>query len=83
MEELIDHFRPIFECLQHIGLKINVDKCKFATNKLSFLGHEIDETEISPLPKKISAIQNFPQLESLRQLRRFIELSNYYQRFLP
>ena len=45
------------------------------------MGHEIDGTGISPLPEKITAIQNFPQPESLRQLRRFIELTTFINDF--
>lgn len=46
----------LFEHLQYLGLKINVNKCIFGVKKLSFLGHEIDKTEIFPLPEKIATI---------------------------
>ena len=45
MEEHIEYLQLAFERRQHFGLKINA-KCIFGTNKLSFLGREIDETEI-------------------------------------
>ena len=43
----------------------------------------IDEQGITPVPEKVTAIQNFPQPTSLRQLRRFLGLVNYYRRFVP
>ena len=43
----------------------------------------IDEQGITPVPEKVTAIQNFPQPTSLRQLRRFLGLVNYYRRFIP
>ena len=82
-EEHYDHLQQVFERLAHFGLKINVEKCIFGANKLNFLGHEIDETGIAPLPEKVSAIQNFEQPTSLRQLRRFIGMINYYRQFIP
>ena len=43
----------------------------------------IDEQGITPVPEKVTAIQNFLQPTSLRQLRRFLGLVNYYRRFIP
>ena len=82
-EEHLDHLKQVFERLTHFGLKINVQKCTFLAEKLQFLGHEIDATGIAPLPEKVSAIQNFETPTSLRQLRRFLGLINYYRQFIP
>ena len=71
----------VFERLAHFGLKINVSKCDFAASKSNFLGHMMDEQGITPVPEKVTAIQNFPQPTSLRQLRRFLGLvifKNYF-----
>ena len=78
-----DHLLQVFERLAHFGLKINLSKRDFAVSKLNFLGHMIDEQGITPVPEKVRAIQNFPQPTSLRQLRRFLGLVNYYRRFIP
>ena len=43
----------------------------------------IDEQGIIPVPEKVTARRNFPQPTSLRQLRRFLGLVNYYCRFIP
>ena len=43
----------------------------------------IDEQGITPVPEKVTAIQNFPQLTLLWQLQRFLGLVNYYRRFIP
>ena len=66
-----------FERRAHFGLKINISKCDFAVSKLNFLGHMIDEQGITPIPEKVTAIQNSPQPTSLRQLRRFLGMVNY------
>ena len=79
----IEHLQLVSERLQQFSLKITADKCISDTNKLSFLGHENNETGILPLPEKIATILNSPQPESFRQLRRFIELTKFYRRFLP
>lgn len=55
----------------------------FLKPKLNLFGHEIDQECISFLSGKVNAIQNFLQLTSVRQLRRFLGLMNYDRRFLP
>ena len=83
IKEHQDYLLQVFERLTHFGLKINLSKCEFAVSKLNFLGHMIDEQGITPVPEKVTVIQNFPQPTSLRQLRRFLGLVNYYRRFIP
>lgn len=73
------HLEQAFHRLSYFGLKISVHKCVFGEPKINFLGHEIDNESISLLPDKLEAITNFPQPTSLRQLRRFTGLINYYR----
>ena len=83
IKEHQDHMQLVFQRLADFGLKINVNKRDFAVSKLNFLGYVIDEHGITPVPEKVAAIQNFPQPTSLRPLRRFLCLINYYHRFIP
>ena len=50
---------------------------------MDFLGHRISADGISPLPAKVKAIQEFPLPTSLRKLREFLGLINFYHRFVP
>ena len=43
----------------------------------------VDSSGIRPLPDRVKAITDFTRPESLRQLRRFLGLVNYYRRFIP
>lgn len=36
-----------------------------------------------PVPEKVEAIKSFQEPTTLRQLRRFLGLINYYRRFIP
>ena len=73
----------LFSRLSEYGVVINPAKCQFGATNLDFLGHHIDEQGIHPLDEKITTISEFPRLTSVRQLRRFLGLINFYQRFLP
>ncbi|KAF2343806.1 Integrase catalytic core, partial [Trinorchestia longiramus] len=59
-----------------------VAKCKFGKSRLKYLGHEISQTGLKPLPCKVDAIRAFPKPETQKQLRRFLGSVNFYHRFI-
>lgn len=70
MHEHEIHLEKVFECLQHFGLKLNLDKCVFAVPKLTFLGHIIDKQGLTPLHDKIDTISEFPIPKTIRQFTK-------------
>ena len=62
---------------------INLSKCEFCVNHLTFLGHFVPVQGIEPLPDKVEVIQQFPQTNTSRKLRKFLGLINFYHRFIP
>ena len=62
---------------------INPSKCVFGASSLDLLGHHVSPTGISPLKAKVQAIQDFPPPMSVKQLREFLGLVNFYCCFLP
>ncbi|GFT91055.1 retrovirus-related Pol polyprotein from transposon 297 [Nephila pilipes] len=38
---------------------------------------------ISPIPEKVVVITNFPIPETVKELRRFLAIWNFYRRFIP
>ena len=72
----------ILSVLNEYGIKLKLPKCSFATESVQYLGHVISHNSVHPSPDKIDAIQRFPRPLSLRQLRRFLELAQYYRRFI-
>lgn len=83
VDEHKKHLRIVFERLRQFGLSINVSKCQFGQSKIHFLGHIVDATGIHPTPEKVSAIENFVEPTTAKQLKRFIAMINYYRRFIP
>ena len=79
----MQHLKEVFERLSHFGLHINLEKCVFGAPSMDFLGHRIDENGITPLPEKVASIQDFPTPTSMKQLRRFLGMINFYRRFIP
>ena len=82
-EERKNHLCMVFKCLQDYGILINPSKYELGIPQLQFLGHQIDNQGIRPLPDKVQAVKEFPQPTTTRKLREFLELVNFYHRFLP
>ena len=67
--------------LQQNNITLKIDKSKFITQRLPFLGYILSETGITPSPEKVEAIQNFPKPRNVRQLQSFLGICNYYRKF--
>lgn len=62
---------------------INVSKCVFGAPEVTFLGYRISESGTRPLDTKVQAIRDFPPPKTVKQLRGFLGMANFYRRFLP
>jgi len=81
--EHFKHLEQLFHRLQEQGLIINLKKCQFLKSNLNFLGHLVSPDGIKPSPEKVEAIKNFKRPETVKELRRFLGIVNFYRRFLP
>ncbi|CAH2083764.1 unnamed protein product [Euphydryas editha] len=78
-----DHLRQLFTRLNEYGMVINISKCVFGVPSVKFLGYSLSVAGTKPLPEKVQAIQNFPVPKTVRELRRFLGMLNFYRRFIP
>ena len=63
-------------------MTINPSKCTFAKKEVQFLGYIINENGTRPLAKTVKAIEDFPKPATVKQLRRFLGIINFYRRFI-
>ncbi|GBN27706.1 Transposon Tf2-6 polyprotein [Araneus ventricosus] len=80
--EHLKHLEEVYHRFQRYGLVINAGKCVFGQPSVKFLGYLISEKEIQPLPYRVKAINEFQQPKTIKDLRRFLALLNFYLRFL-
>ena len=73
----------ILKRLEENGLTVQHEKCAFIKPSLKHLGHLINAEGIHPLHDKVEAIKTAPIPTDSAQLRLFLGLINYYQKFLP
>ena len=71
------------ERIQAAGVTLNESKCQFYQSHVNFLGHVIDESGISPDPRKTVAIEKMSSPTSVTELRRFMGMVNQMSKFSP
>ena len=80
--EHLDILRQLFVRLRQYGLVLNIDKCEFGKSEIEFLGYKVTSEGITPLPSRVSIIQDFPKPVTAKQLRSFLGIVCYYHRFV-
>ncbi|GBG63977.1 hypothetical protein CBR_g40219 [Chara braunii] len=82
LEDHLGHLRRVLETLLHAKYTANRDKCEFVQQELEYLGHFVTPEGISPLSDKIQAIQEWSEPQNVTDVRSFLGLAGYYQRFI-
>lgn len=77
------HLHEVFNRLKQYGMVLNPSKCVFGASEVTFLGYRISAQGTKPLPEKVEAITNFSAPKTVRELRRFLGMINFYRRFIP
>jgi len=77
------HLETVFQRLSDFGLVLNLDKCEFAKSSVEFLGHKVSAAGCAPLPSKVAAVRAHPQPTTVKELQRFLGMTNFYRKFLP
>ncbi|GBG65882.1 hypothetical protein CBR_g54173 [Chara braunii] len=82
LDEHVEHLRTVLERLRQAKYKANHDKCEFARQELEYLGHYVTPQGIRPLADKIEALRVWPEPTNTTDVRSFMGLAGYYQRFI-
>ncbi|GBG68526.1 hypothetical protein CBR_g3070 [Chara braunii] len=82
LEEHVEHLRTVLERLRQAKYEANCDKCEFARQELEYLGHYVTPQGIRPLADKIEALRVWPEPTNTTDVRSFMGLAGYYQRFI-
>ena len=73
-----DHLRLVLTRLQEVGLKVNAPKSKFCAEETEYLGYILTRTGIKPQPKKVQAVLAINMPKSVKDLRSFLGMVQYY-----
>ncbi|GBG88162.1 hypothetical protein CBR_g46650 [Chara braunii] len=82
LDEHVEHLRTVLERLRQAKYKANRYKCEFTRQELEYLGHYVTPQGIRPLADKIKVICVWPEPTNTTDVRSFMGLVGYYQRFI-
>ena len=77
-DDHLSKLEKVLEVLQQAGLKCNATKCKFCVEEVEYLGYLLTRDGIKPLPTKVKAILAIKSPKTVRQVRRFLGMIQYY-----
>jgi hypothetical protein len=78
-EDHLGKLEQVFIQLRDAGLKINVAKSFFYAKETEYLGYILTRGGIEPQPKKVQAILALNPPKSVKELRRFLGMVQYYR----
>ena len=80
--EHLEHLREVLEALRRNGLTVKLGKCAFGRRKLEYLGHLIGGGEMAVPKHRATAMAEYVQPRTSKQLRAFLGAASYYRRFV-
>lgn len=76
------HLKQVFDWLRRDQWKLKQSKCSFAKQSISYLGHVISANGLSTDLAKVRVVADWPTPSSVKELRGFLGLAGYYQKFV-
>ena len=81
-QELADLLEQVFKILNDHNIKINKDKCELFADRIEYCSFIIDKNGIHKDSAKFQVIIDMPAPNNITELRSFIGMINYYNRFI-
>ncbi|KAI5742739.1 hypothetical protein M8J77_010808 [Diaphorina citri] len=83
VEDCYKNTVEVFKILNENNVKVNINKCHFFQTEIKALGHIVSHNSIKPEPRKCDAIKNAPTPKNVTELKSYLGLLGYYQKFIP
>ena len=65
--------------LEENDLYVKPEKCTWKVQKVNFLGVVMGQGKIEMEEDKVAGVLNWPTLKTVRDVRKFLGLANYYR----
>lgn len=79
----ISDLQKVLGRLLAAGLTLRGSKCFFGKTKTTHLGYEYSANGVAPSPEKTKSISTWTAPKTIKELRSFLGLVNFYRRFVP
>nr|KYP59153.1 Retrovirus-related Pol polyprotein from transposon 17.6 [Cajanus cajan] len=82
LKDHLYHLEVVLQILQRQQLYARFSKCSFGVKEIDYLGHTLSGSGVAMDCNKLQAVKEWPRPINLKQLRGFLGLTGYYQRFV-
>ncbi len=79
----MQHIWEVLQRLQEASLTVNPRKCAIAKAETEYLGFVIGKVVIKPQVGKVQAIEGCPHPRTRKELRSFLDMAGFYNKFIP
>ncbi len=81
-EEHLEHLRLVLDVLRAKKLYAKSSKCDLWRPTVAFLGFIVKQGHVDRDPGKVQAVVDWPAPKSVREVRSFLGLCNFYRKFI-
>ena len=81
-QEHLPLLRQVFSISRAERIYAKPSKCQFFASELEFVGFGISAKGISPQENKLKAVREWPTPTSAKNIRTFLGICGFYQRFV-
>jgi len=81
-EEHDEIMKEVLKRLEENDLYVKLEKCVWKVQKVNFLGVIIGQRKIKMEEDKVVGVLNWPISKTVKDIRKFLGLANYYRRFV-
>lgn len=78
-----EHLRTLFNRLNDYSVAINLAKCELGAREIIFFGYTVDVDGIKQLAERVDAIIKVPKSATVKHLRRYFGMINFYRHSIP
>ena len=77
-----NHVKAVLQALIDAGLQLDIKKCEFEVQEVTYLGLIISTTGVRMNPSKVECITNWEPCSNVKDVQAFLGFANFYRRFI-